>query len=161
MLKSASPRRNSGPSELPGGLRQALGAHCLGAGDLLPELVGEPGDNFVLHIEEIGDRLVEAFGPEVHAGVGLDQLHVDAHAVSAALHAAFEHVAHVEIASNLSEIGRFAFVGKGGTAADDDNRSDMLERRRPVMDEWAALLAGEAEPAKVVSIGSRQKPGPG
>ena len=38
------------------------------------------------------------------------------------------------------------------------NRSDMLERRRPVMDEWAAFLDGEAEAAaKVVSIGSRQK----
>jgi hypothetical protein len=45
------------------------------------------------------------------------------------------------------------------------NRSDTLERRRPVMDEWAAFLAGEAEAAakasvssaKVVSIGSRQK----
>jgi hypothetical protein len=45
------------------------------------------------------------------------------------------------------------------------NRSDMLERRRPVMDEWAAFLAGEAEAAakasassaKVVSVASRQK----
>jgi integrase len=35
-------------------------------------------------------------------------------------------------------------------------RSDMLERRRPVMDVWAAFLAVEAA-AKVVSIGSRQK----
>ena len=38
------------------------------------------------------------------------------------------------------------------------NRSDMLEPRRKVMDEWADFLAGEAESAaKVVSIGSRQK----
>ena len=40
-------------------------------------------------------------------------------------------------------------------------RSDMLERRRPVMAHWAAFLDGETEPAtKVVSIGSRQKRGP-
>ena len=38
------------------------------------------------------------------------------------------------------------------------NRSDMLERRRPVMGDWAAFLDGEEEAAaKVVSIGSRQK----
>jgi integrase len=34
-------------------------------------------------------------------------------------------------------------------------RSDMLERRRPVMDEWAAFLAGEASSGRVVPIGSR------
>jgi integrase len=39
-------------------------------------------------------------------------------------------------------------------------RSDMLERRRPVMAQWAAFLDGEAETAKVISIGSRQKGGP-
>jgi hypothetical protein len=47
-------------------------------------------------------------------------------------------------------------VARTGSAV--PNRSDMLERRRPVMDEWAAFLAGEAEAAvKVVSIGSRRK----
>jgi hypothetical protein len=35
-------------------------------------------------------------------------------------------------------------------------RSDMLERRRPIMQAWAAFLTDEAA-AKVVSIGSRQK----
>ena len=34
-------------------------------------------------------------------------------------------------------------------------RSDMLERRRPVMDEWAAFLPGEASSGRVVPIGSR------
>jgi hypothetical protein len=37
-------------------------------------------------------------------------------------------------------------------------RSDMLERRRPVMAQWAAFLDGEVEiAAKVVSIGERRK----
>ena len=41
-------------------------------------------------------------------------------------------------------------------------RSDMLERRRPVMAQWAAFLDGETEAvAKVVSIGARRKRGPG
>jgi hypothetical protein len=42
------------------------------------------------------------------------------------------------------------------------NRSDMFERRRPVMAQWAAYLDGETETAaKVVSIGTRRKRGPG
>jgi hypothetical protein len=61
-----------------------------------------------------------------------------------------------------SSYGR-RMVARTGSAV--PNRSDMLERRRPVMDEWAAFLAGEAEAAakastssaKVVSVASRQK----
>ena len=54
------------------------------------------------------------------AGFGVDQLHVDAHAVSAALYAAFEHVAHVEIAADLLNVSGLALVRKGGVAADDE-----------------------------------------
>ena len=36
-------------------------------------------------------------------------------------------------------------------------RSDMLERRRPVMAQWAAFLDGEKTAAKIVSIGARRK----
>ena len=38
------------------------------------------------------------------------------------------------------------------------NRSDMLERRRPVMAQWAIFLEGETETAaKIVSIGAPRK----
>ncbi len=41
------------------------------------------------------------------------------------------------------------------------NRSDMLERRRPVMHRWAAFLDGETETAaKVVSISRRKRDAP-
>jgi hypothetical protein len=40
-----------------------------------------------------------------------DELHVDAHAGAAALHAAFEHVTHVEVAADLLEINRLALIG--------------------------------------------------
>ena len=39
-------------------------------------------------------------------------------------------------------------------------RSDMLERRRPIMQAWADFLS-EQTAAKVVSIGSRRERGPG
>jgi hypothetical protein len=64
-----------------------------------------------------------------------------------------------------SSYGRRMVARTGSAVSRAYNRSDTLERRRPVMDEWAAFLAGEAEAAakasvssaKVVSIGSRQK----
>ena len=46
-------------------VRRAPGAARFGGGELLPEPVGEAGDDLVLHVEEIGDGLVEALGPEV------------------------------------------------------------------------------------------------
>jgi hypothetical protein len=36
-------------------------------------------------------------------------------------------------------------------------RSSMLERRRAVMQAWAAFMTDKADPAKVVSIGARRK----
>jgi hypothetical protein len=40
--------------------------------------VGEPRDDFVLHIEKIGNRLVEAVGPDVRASLRINELDVDA-----------------------------------------------------------------------------------
>jgi hypothetical protein len=51
--------------------------------------------DFVLHVEEIGERFIDPLGPEVIAGPGVDQLHVDAHAVSAALNATLGDIADV------------------------------------------------------------------
>ena len=56
----------------------------LRARELLPQPVGEARDDLVLHVEEVGDGLVEPLGPDVVTGFGVDQLHVDAHAVPAA-----------------------------------------------------------------------------
>ena len=55
---------------------------------------------------------------------GLDQLHVYAHPAPAALHAAFEHVAHIELTPDLLEIDRLAFVCEGCAPADDEGPGD-------------------------------------
>ena len=67
---------------------QGLGLHEF---DTQP--VGEPRHDLVLHFEQIDDRLVEPLGPDVRASFGFDELHVDAHPATAALNAAFQHVA--------------------------------------------------------------------
>ena len=70
-------------------------ASRLGGDELGVQRVCQARDDFVLHVEEIGQRLVEPLGPEMTAGFSVDELHIDAHAVSAALNAALQHIADV------------------------------------------------------------------
>ena len=91
--------------------------------------VGQPRDDFVLHVEEIGERLVEPLGPEMIAVLGVDQLHVDAHAVAAALNAAFQHVADVQLAPDLLQVDRLALVGERRVAGDDEGAARCAKGR--------------------------------
>ena len=74
------------------------------------QAVSDARNDLVLHLEEVGDGLVEAFGPEVRSALRFDELHVDAHAGPNTLHAAFEDVAHIELAPDLPEIDRLVLV---------------------------------------------------
>ena len=79
----------------------------------------EPRDDFVLHVKEISQRLVKPLGPKVIARIGVDQLDVDAQAVSAALNAALEDLADVQLASDRLHVERLALVGKRRIAGHD------------------------------------------
>jgi hypothetical protein len=46
-------------------------------------LSGETADDLVLYGEEIRDGLVEALGPDMRAGLGVDELCIDAHPFAA------------------------------------------------------------------------------
>ena len=98
------------------GVRGLFRASRLGGDELGVERARQARDDFVLHVEEIGERLVEPLGPEMIAGFGVDELDVDAHAVSAALDAALEHIADVQLAPDLLQIERLALVGESGVA---------------------------------------------
>jgi hypothetical protein len=76
----------------------------------MPKLVGDARNDLVLHLEEVGDGLVEAFGPEMRSDLRFDELDVDAHAGPNTLHAAFEDIAHIELAPNLLQVDRLARV---------------------------------------------------
>ena len=84
--------------------RRLFRASRLGGDELRVERACQSRDDFVLHVEEIGERLVEPLGPEMIAGFGVDELHIDAHAVAAALNAAFEDVANVQLAADLLQV---------------------------------------------------------
>ena len=62
------------------GVRGLLRPSRLGGDKLGVERARQPRDDFVLHVEEIGERLVEPLRPEMIAGLRVDQLHIDAHA---------------------------------------------------------------------------------
>ena len=83
--------------------------------------------DLVLHVEKVRDGFIEALRPKMSAGLRFDQLHVDAHPVSGALHAALEHVAHIELAPDLFEIGRVALVSEGRVPADDKSAGNARD----------------------------------
>lgn len=60
----------------------AFGGHQLNA-----DGSRQPRNDLVLHIEEVGARLVESLSPQMRARFGVDQLRVDAHAIAACLYA--------------------------------------------------------------------------
>ena len=102
------------------GGRCFFGAASLGSGELVVQSGGQTGDDLVLHVEEIGKRFVETLGPEMIARFGVDKLHIDAHPIAAALNAAFDDIANVQLAADLLEIDGFPLVGKCGVAPHHD-----------------------------------------
>jgi hypothetical protein len=65
-------------------------------------------------------RLVEPLGPEMAACFGVDELHIDPHAVSAALNAALEDIADVQVAPDRPHVERLPFVGERRVGGDYD-----------------------------------------
>ena len=135
------------------GVRGPFRAPRLGGDEFGVQRARQPRDDFVLHVEEIGERLVEPLGPEMIAGLGVDQLHIDAHAVSAALDAAFQHIADVQLAADLLQIDGLALVGEGGVAPDHERAANARKIGRQALrdpvDEMLLLRAA-------ADIGERQ-----
>jgi hypothetical protein len=99
------------------GGRRLFRASRLGGGELGVQRVCQARDDIILHVEEIGERLVEPLGPQVTAGFGIDELHVDAHAGAGALNAALEDIADVQLAPDPLHVERLAFKGERRIAA--------------------------------------------
>ena len=101
------------------GGRGLFRASRLGGDELGIQRARQARDDFVLHVEEIGEGLVEPLGPQMIAGLGVDKLHVDAHAVTAALNAALKDIADVQLASDLLHVEPLALISEGRIAGDD------------------------------------------
>jgi hypothetical protein len=99
----------------------------LGRRQFRPELVGEACDDLILHFEKISQWLVEAFGPEMLAAFGVDELDVDAHAASVALDRAFKHIADPELLAEFSGVDILAFEREGGVAGDHEGAAEARQ----------------------------------
>ena len=110
---------NRGPSSR--GSQAFSRASRLGGGKLGVERVRQAGDDFVLHVEEIGERLIEPLGPEMTARLPASMSWtLDPHPVSAALDAALKDIADIQLAPNRLHVERLAFVSEGRIAGDHD-----------------------------------------
>ena len=76
-------------------MRRTLRPPSLGLNELCLESVGEARHDFVLQFKQIGDGLIEAFGPEMISGFGINKLHVHPKPVAVTLYRAFERVADI------------------------------------------------------------------
>src|SRR6266404_4145702 len=61
----------------------------------------------------------------MRVAVRLNELNVDVHAVARLLHAAFENVRNTQLARNLRQIFRRAFVMRRRSARDDSESTDF------------------------------------
>jgi hypothetical protein len=92
--------------------------------------MGQAGGDLVLHIQEVGALLVEAFGPQMRAALRINELRVESDPFARVLHAAFEDVSHAELAADLAGVDRFALIGKSRVARDRENARAPREIRR-------------------------------
>ena len=115
------------------GIGRLFGAARLDGGDLIAQRIRETPDDFVLHIEEIGKRLVETLRPKMAAGFGVNELHIDAHAIAAALNAALEDVAHIQVAADRLHVKRLALVRESRVAGDHGGASETRKIGRQAL----------------------------
>src|ERR1700722_14522361 len=67
------------------GIGRLFGPAGLDSRELIAERICEAPNDLILHVEKIGNRLVEALRPKMTAAFGVNELHVDAHAIPRAL----------------------------------------------------------------------------
>jgi hypothetical protein len=91
---------------------------------------GQSGRDLVLHVEKVAALFVEALGPQMRPALGIDELGIEPHPLARVLHAAFEHVPHAELATDLAGVDRLAFVRERGVARD---RKDTGTAREAVV----------------------------
>ena len=81
--------------------------------------------HFGFHRKHILQRAVVGFGPEMVVARCINQLHVNADAVTRFLHTAFENVGDAELAPDLGQILRPASVALGRGARDHLQIADL------------------------------------
>ena len=108
-------------------LRQRL---LLCAGKLGVQLLGDGARHFTFDPEDVIQRAVVTFGPDMVVGGGADELHIDVHRVRHFLHASFENVCHAELPCDFSKVLRTACVMRSRSARDHFETADLGQSRQ-------------------------------
>src|SRR5438477_8951945 len=95
---------------------------------------GYADGDFVLKIEHVFERAIEAVRPEMCARLGIDQLCGDPNATAGLAHRAFKHVTDPEFTPYLLNIDGLALVGEARIASDDKEPTDSAKRRADFLD---------------------------
>src|SRR5689334_7366267 len=103
---------------------RAFRALSLNRDQLCTELIGEPRDDLVLHVEKIGQGLVKPISPQVLAGLGFYQLYVDTNATATTLNRALEDIANAQPPTDLFNVDELIFVSEGRVARDHERATD-------------------------------------
>ena len=83
--------------------------------------------NFILDGEDVREVAVVAVGPNVVAGLAVDQLGVDPNPIAGLADAAFQHVGDVELARDLADIESLALERECGVAGNDREGRDLRQ----------------------------------
>jgi hypothetical protein len=83
------------------------------------EPLGHVDGDLALKLQHANKRAVVGARPQMGAGRGIDELNGDAQLVARAPHAALEHVGHVQLASDCSDIHRGRLEDEGRAAGND------------------------------------------
>jgi hypothetical protein len=86
----------------------------------------------VLQIKDIEKLSIELVGPNMLAGLALDELPSDSHPASRLANAAFEDVAHPQVAPHLLYLHGTAFINERRVSGDDEEPFYPRERRDDV-----------------------------
>src|SRR5262245_10644950 len=84
------------------------------------ERANDARGHVVLQRKYVDDIAIIALSPNMRAGLRLNQLTGDAHAIARLANTAFKNVANAEFAADLLDVHRTTFVGEGRIARYDE-----------------------------------------
>ena len=107
---------------------------------------GDAVGDLVLYVEDVLQLAVEALGPDVVVGVGVDELRRDPQAVAGLSHAAFQDVAGPQLPGDLADPGVLVFEREAGVAGHHGKRAPVRQSGDDVLGQAVGevLLLGVA-----------------
>ena len=109
-----------------------------------------PVGDLVLQFEYVLGGAVELVGPQVRAGLRLDELSRDPQARAGFPHAPLKHVAHAKLAADLAHVDRLALVDEARIARDHEQPLDPREPGHDVVDNSVGEIVLFRVPAHVL-----------